>query len=82
VNIIFFAAEGTAKENISTFKKLNIIMNYRWLLFDSTGMHVFAFRPLSGKQKETNSLLSLRLGGDYKLSNYNTILYLRILVLR
>ncbi len=32
-------------------------------------------------KKETNSLRPLRLSGDYKLSNYNTIPYLRIRVL-
>ena len=33
-------------------------------------------------KKEKNSLRTLRLCGDYKLSNYNTIPYLRIRVLR
>ena len=33
-------------------------------------------------KKETNSLRPLRLCGDHKLSNYNTILYLRICALR
>jgi len=33
-------------------------------------------------KKETNSLRPLRLSGDFKLSNYNTIPYLRIHVLR
>ena len=32
-------------------------------------------------KKETNSLRPLRLSGDFKLSNYNMILYLRIRVL-
>ena len=36
---------------------------------------------VTGKQKKTNSLRPLRLCGDYKLSNYNTIPYLRIRVL-
>ncbi len=57
-------------------------MKYKQLFLCPTGVHVFAFRPLSGKQKKTNSLRSLRLSGDYKLSNYNTIPYLRIRVLR
>jgi hypothetical protein len=32
-------------------------------------------------KKETNTLRPLRLSGDYKLANYNTIPYLRIRVL-
>ena len=44
---------------------------------------MFLFSALSAEsKKETNSLRSLRLSGDYKLSNYNTIPYLRIRVLR
>ena len=36
---------------------------------------------LAESKKETNSLRSLRLSGGHKLSNYNTIPYLRIYVL-
>ena len=51
-------------------------------------MHVFAFRPfiplvlagLNGKQKR-NKFSAFSASGDYKLSNYNTIPYLRIRVL-
>ena len=44
---------------------------------------MFLLSALSAEsKKETNSLRSLRLSGDYKLSNYNTIPYLRIRVLR
>ena len=43
---------------------------------------MFLLSALSAEsKKETNSLRSLRLSGDYKLSNYNTIPYLRIRVL-
>ena len=43
---------------------------------------MFLLSVLSAEsKKETNSLRSLRLSGDYKLSNDNTILYLRIRVL-
>ena len=43
---------------------------------------MFLLSALSAEsKKETNSLRSLRLCGDYKLSNYNTIPYLRIHVL-
>ena len=44
---------------------------------------MFLLSALSAvSKKETNSLRPLRLSGDYKLSNYNTIPYLRIRVLR
>jgi len=40
---------------------------------------MFLLSALSAEsKKETNSLLSLRLCSDYKLSNYNMIPYLRI----
>ena len=43
---------------------------------------MFLLSALSAEsKKETNSLRSLRLSGDFKLSNYNTIQYLRIRVL-
>jgi hypothetical protein len=43
---------------------------------------MFLLSALSAEsKKETNPLRSLRLSGDYKLSNYNTIPYLRIHVL-
>ena len=43
---------------------------------------MFLLSDLSAEsKKEINSLRSPRLGGDYKLSNYNTIPYLRIHVL-
>ncbi len=43
---------------------------------------MFLLSALSAEsKKETNPLRSLRLSGDYKLSNYNTIPYLRIRVL-
>jgi len=39
---------------------------------------MFLLSALSAEsKKETNFLRSLRLCGDYKLSNYNTIPYLR-----
>ncbi len=31
--------------------KSNIVLKYKWLFLYPTGMHAFAFRPLSGKQK-------------------------------
>ena len=44
---------------------------------------MFLLSTLSAEsKKETNSLRSLRLSGNYKLSNYNTIPYLKIHVLR
>jgi len=44
---------------------------------------MFLLSALSAEsKKETNSLRPLRLSGDYKLSNYNMIPYLRIRVLR
>ena len=43
---------------------------------------MFLLSALSAEsKKETNSLRSLRLSGDYQLSNYNTIPYLRVRVL-
>ena len=43
---------------------------------------MFLLSDLSAEsKKEINSLRSLRLSGDYKLCNYNTIPYLRIRVL-
>ena len=44
---------------------------------------MFLLSALSAEsKKETNSLRPLRLSGDFKLSNYNTIPYLRMRVLR
>jgi hypothetical protein len=44
---------------------------------------MFLLSGLSAEsKKETNSLRPLRLSGDFKLSNYNTIPYLRMRVLR
>jgi hypothetical protein len=43
---------------------------------------MFLLSALSAEsKKETNSLRPPRLSGDYKLSNYNTMPYLRIRVL-
>ncbi len=44
---------------------------------------MFLLSALSAEsKKETNSLRTLRLSGDYQLSNYNTIPYFRIRALR
>ena len=42
---------------------------------------MFLLSAPSAESKKTNSLRPLRLSGDFKLSNSNTILYLRIRVL-
>ena len=42
---------------------------------------MFLLSALSAESKKTISLRPLRLCGDYKLSNFNTLPYLRIYVL-
>ena len=82
LNIISFAVEGTAKENSLSFIKVILYWNTGGYFFILQGC-MFLLSALSAEsKKETNSLRPLRLCGDYKLSNYNTIPYLRIRVLK
>jgi len=54
----------------------------RYKFFFIPQRYIFLFSVLSAENKKgTNSLRTLRLCGDYKLSNYNTIPYLKIRVL-
>ena len=81
VKYYFFAVEGTAKENNSSFIKIILYWNTGRYFFILQGC-MFLLSALSAEsKKETNSLRPLRLCGDYKLSNYNTIPYLWIHVL-
>ena len=93
LNNISFAVEGTAKENNPTFIKVILYWNTNGYFFIPQGcmfllsgvLALWNAKPIplgsAESKKETNSLRPLRLSGDFKLSNYNTIPYLRIHVL-
>ena len=82
LNIISFAVEGTAKENSSIFRKVILHWNTGGYFFSPQGFMFLLSAFSAESKKETNSLWPLRLSGDYKLSNYNTMPYLRIRIQR
>jgi len=62
-----FAVERTAKEKLSACANIESISDpYFWIYGDLKKVLIFAFRPLSGKQKIKYALRAQRLCGEYE----------------